>query len=282
MASIFDKQQEGTIKLAITIPLNDVKKAQDEVIEAAVKNANVAGFRQGKAPRKLVEENLDKEKIREEVLKKLLPLFYVESVRQHNLKPIINPKIHVDELEEGKDWKFTAITCEAPSIDLKDYKENIKKLTAAATFDVAKDKIIVPGKEEKKTNFDEIVAALLDSISVTVPTILLDLEVERLLAQTLDEIKSLGLTLESYLQSTGKNIISLKAEYAKKAEGDIKLEFALQKVAEKEHITVEEKEVSEAIQKAKDDKERQSLEGNRYLLASILRQQKTLDFLKNL
>ena len=60
------------------------------------------------------------------------------------------------------------------------------------------------------------------------------------------------------------------------------MEFALQKIATEEGITVEEKEVEEAIQKAKDEKERKHLETNRYLLASILRQQKTLDFLKNL
>jgi hypothetical protein len=56
----------------------------------------------------------------------------------------------------------------------------------------------------------------------------------------------------------------------------------LQKVAQIENITVEEKEIEEAITKAKDENERKSLEGNKYLLASILRQQKTLDFLKSL
>ena len=45
---------------------------------------------------------------------------------------------------------------------------------------------------------------------------------------------------------------------------------------------VEEKEIAEAIQAAKNDEEKKNLESNRYLLASILRQQKTLDFLKNL
>ena len=62
----------------------------------------------------------------------------------------------------------------------------------------------------------------------------------------------------------------------------MKLEFALQKIAEIEKIIIEQKEIDEAIQKAKDDNERKSLEGNRYLLAAILRQQKTLDFLLNL
>ena len=88
--------------------------------------------------------------------------------------------------------------------------------------------------------------------------------------------------MEQYLTSTGKTIEELRKEYETKAENDIKFEFALQKIAEEEKIIVEQKELDEALQKAKDEKERKQLEANLYLLANILRQQKTLDFLKNL
>ncbi|MBI3069684.1 MAG: hypothetical protein HYY87_00060 [Candidatus Levybacteria bacterium] len=89
-------------------------------------------------------------------------------------------------------------------------------------------------------------------------------------------------TLEQYLASTNRTAATLRAEYEKKAENDIKLEFALQKIAEVEKVTVEEKEIEEAIQKVKTEEEKKHLSANRYLLASILRQQKTLDFLKSL
>lgn len=102
------------------------------------------------------------------------------------------------------------------------------------------------------------------------------------MAQVIDDVRKLGLNLDQYLTSTGKTPESLRADYEQKALEDIKFEFALQKVAEEEKITVEEKEIDEAIKKTKDDKERVQMESNKYLLASILRQQKTLDFLKNL
>ena len=41
-------------------------------------------------------------------------------------------------------------------------------------------------------------------------------------------------------------------------------------------------EIEEAIKKATSPEERTHLESNRYLLSSIIRQQKTLDFLKTL
>jgi len=126
------------------------------------------------------------------------------------------------------------------------------------------------------------VKALLDNVTAEIPGILVDNETDRLLSQTLEDVKKLGLTLDQYLSSTGKNPEILRTEYKKKAENDIKLEFALAKIAEVEKVVVEEKEITEAILAAKSDDERKNLEANKYLLASILRQQKTLDFLKNL
>ena len=275
MKSILAKQEDGTIQLTITIPLEKVKKTWKEVMEETAKKAQVPGFRTGKAPKKLVEENIEEEKIREEVLKKLLPESYVEAVKEHNIKPIMNPQIHVQKLADDKDWEFTASTCEAPPVKLNDYKDKIKSITA-------KSKIVIPGKEPEQVKFDDIVKALLENVDVKVPKVLLDQEVDKILAQTLDEIKKLGLTLDQYLGSTGRNPQTLRHEYEQKAENDIKLEFALAKITEEENIVIDEKEVEEAIQKAKDESERKNLEANRYLLASILRQQKTLDFLKNL
>ncbi|MFH1833204.1 MAG: trigger factor [Candidatus Levyibacteriota bacterium] len=275
MISAIEKIEDGTIKLTITVPFLEVKKAREKVIENIAKNTDIKGFRKGKAPKKLVEEKVDEEKVREEILKILLPESYLNAVKEHDLKPIMNPKIQVTSLEKDKDWQFIAFTCELPNIDLGEYKENIGKITA-------KTKIIIPGKEAQKPHFEEIVTALLKSVSVKIPKILLDGEVERLLSQTLDEIKKLGLNLDQYLMSTGKTAETLRAEYEKKAENDLKFEFALQKIADIEKITVSEEEINEAIHKAKDENERKNLEKNRYLLAGILRQQKTLDFLKNL
>lgn len=275
MKSIIEKSQDGTITLTITIPTDLVKTTFDEVLDDISKNASISGFRKGKAPKKLVKDKVDKEKAREEVLNKLLPQGYSKAINEHNIRPIMNPRIHVESLEENKDWKFTAKTCEAPTVDLNGYKDNIQKITA-------KSKIIIPGKEQQPVNLDEIIAELLKSVKVPIPQIITEQEVERLLAQTLDEIKRLGLTLDQYLSSTHKTIEEMQAEFAQKAENDIKLEFALQKIAEEEKITVEEKEIVDTIVKAKDETQRKNLEGNRYLLASIIRQQKTLDFLKNL
>lgn len=275
MKSVLAKQPNGTIQLTISIPWEDYVKTREEVVKATAEKASVPGFRKGKAPKKLVEKQIDEASVQEEVLRKLLPIYYVDAVKEHNLNPIMNPKIHVGKLEEGKAWDFSATTCEMPEVELGDYKDKIKSLTA-------KSKIIVPGKEETPVKFEEIIQTLLESTTVVIPELIIEQEVDRLLAQMLDEIKKLGLTLDQYLASTNRTPDQVRDEYRKKAESDIKLEFVLQKIAEAEKIVVSDLEVKEAIQKSKSPQERESLEHNSYMLANILRQQKTLDFLRNL
>jgi FKBP-type peptidyl-prolyl cis-trans isomerase (trigger factor) len=272
-----ERLEDGTVKVTLTIPLASVKKAREEVVKELATHADLPGFRKGKAPEKLVEEKLNPDTIREEVLKKLLPQVYMESVEEHKLKPIMNPKLHVEKIDDDKDWVVTAMTCEMPDIELGAYKANVQKITA-------KSKIVIPGKEEeaKKPTTEEILKAVLDGAKAKVPGILVEQEADRLISQLLDDIKRLGLNLDQYLASTKRNPQDLRAEYASRAENDIKLEFVLQKIAEEAKIAVDPKEIEEAIEKAKNPEEKESMEANRYLLAGILRQQKTLDFLMNL
>jgi len=272
-----EKQEDGTIKIIITLTQDKIKSTQDAVIDDLAKQINVAGFRKGKAPVEMATSKLNPEQVREEVLKRLLPQAYIDAVQEHKLNPIMNPKMHVEKIEDGKDWIFYALTCEMPVVELGDYKDKVKKLGA-------KSKIIIPGKEEanKKPPLEEIIKALLADVKVQVPQVLAEQESDRLLSQLLNDIKRLGLSLDQYLASTNRKPEDLRAEYLKRAEEDIKLEFVLQKIAEMEKITVDEKEIEEAIQKAKDPTEKENLSANKYVLAGILRQQKTLDSLMNL
>lgn len=276
MKSTLDRKDNGTLVLTISIPWEKIKKTRDEVLEQTAQSAKMPGFRKGKAPKKLVEENVNEDKIREEVLKNILPNAYVQAVEEHNLKPILNPKVNVQKIDEGEDWTFTAETCEMPKVELKDYKKRVKDITA-------KSKIIKPGeKEEKEPDMDAIMKAVGESVEVTIPDILVEQEVDRQLSQMLEEVRRLGLTLDQYLASTQKSPEALREEFAQKARNDMRLEFALQKIAEEEKISVDDKDIESTINAAQNPAEKENLERNKYMLASLLRQQKTLDFLRNL
>lgn len=269
------REKDGTIVLTITIPHAKVEEARKKITDKAIKNVEVSGFRKGTAPKKIAEKNISKEKIKEETLRSLIPDAYAASVKKNNLNPIITPKIHIDQFADGTDIKFKALTAEEPEVKLGSYKDKVKKVTA-------KSKIVVPGKEQKKPTMGEIVEAAMEDIEVNVPKILVDQEVNRLLSQLLDELKRLGMTIEQYLESGKKTAETLRKEYEEKAENDLKLEFALRKIAQSEKITVEEKDIKDALDKVEDPNRKEEIAKNPYLIAGIIRQQKTLDFLANL
>src|SRR5476649_104743 len=95
-----ERQQDGTIKITITLPHDNIKAAQDAVLDDLAKQTNIAGFRKGKAPKEMAVSQLNPENVREEVLKKLLPQAYIEAVQEHKLNPIINPKMHIEKIDE--------------------------------------------------------------------------------------------------------------------------------------------------------------------------------------
>ena len=128
-----EKQQDGTIKLTITLPFATVYKVRDGIIVENTKQVTLPGFRKGKAPDKLAEQQLNPERIRENVLKQLLPQAYSEVIQENNLRPIMNPKIQVEKINEGEDWIFSALTCEMPAIDPGDYKKVVDLISLHGT-----------------------------------------------------------------------------------------------------------------------------------------------------
>ena len=267
-----DRKKDGTIELTVVIPWNLASKAQSEIEEDLVKNIELKGFRKGQAPKHLAKERLNPELVREEVLKKVVGEAYNEAVKKYDLKPIVSPRVHIETFADGTDIIFVAETSEEPTVDLKNYKEEVKGINA-------KSKIIIPGKEETKASIDDIMVQILKVAEVRVSEVLIENEVSRLLSQLLDELKKLGLTLDQYLESRKLDPEQLRNEYKKKAEQDLKIEFILRKIADEEKITVEKEDIENALNSIENPKEKEEVMKNPYLVASIIRQQKTINFL---
>ena len=273
MTSTKTARADGTIELTITIPWTDVGKTYEEVVAEMVKHAELPGFRVGQAPRAMVEKSLDKTKVYEEALKTLIPNAYNEAVKAQDVKPIVNPKIELLDATENKDWIFKALTCERPNLTLKDYKPEIAAL---------KNKILKPGEETKKPTIDELLMTLYNNVTITLPALLVEHEVNRLLSELIDQTKKLGLTVEQYLASTQRTGDTIKKEYEEQAKRTLTLEFALESIADAEGVLVSDDDIDAVIKTGKTDEEKEALKNQRYYLASVLRRQKTLDFLSSL
>lgn len=283
MTSTIDRTPDGSISLTITIPWADVSATTEKVIVEMVQKAELPGFRIGHAPREMVEKNLDKTKVYEEALKTLIPSAYNDAITQQKVKPIVNPKIELKDATENKDWVFVAHTCEKPAVTVGDYKKAIGELKASKGKKIWKPGDNTEEKEkDTKPTLDELLMALYNSVKATLPPLLIEHEVNRLLSELIDQTKKLGLTVEQYLGSTQRTSESIKKEYEEQARRTLTLEFALEEIADGEGILVSDDDIDTVIKTGKTDEEKKTLENQRYYLASVLRRQKTLDFLASI
>ncbi len=284
MISALNKLPDGTIEVTINIPWKRVLGAYQKKLEQLAKVVDVKGFRKGKAPIKMVEKQLNKATVYQEILKEIIPDLYLEAVKEHKIKPIVNPQISVVSLEEKKDWQIKAVTCEIPEIKLGKYKEEIKKTLSS-------DKIWVPGKDKEKQTqesetkkLDKIFKTLIESIKFEVPEILIQEEANKMLSKLIDQTNQLGLTLEQYLASSGKTADQVKKEYQNQAEQTIKLELILSKIADEEKVKVTDDQVEKMIKSIPEKETQESFknEAQKAYIRQILRKRQVIDNLSKL
>lgn len=283
---ILNKLKNGTFDLVIKVNQKEIADAQKKIIEENKKNLEVKGFRKGMAPDSKVKEEIGADKLKELILNSILPVNYQEAVKKFNLHPIVSPKIDLLFIKDGEDWEIKLISCEGPEISLGQYKEEIKSKLSANKIWTPDDGSQKPDEktqnEEKEKRIEKILGFLMENIKFEISGLLTEEEVNRKLSELLEQTRKLGLTIDQYLSSTKKTVEDLRKEFSDTAERNLKMEFLLGKIADEENITVNPSEVDEAISRTKDEKEKEAMTNNKYLIAIFIRQQKALDFLASL
>jgi len=281
------KLPKRTTEVLLKIPKTDIEKEREAAFNALQKELSVEGFRKGKVPKQIAEKHLSKDVIYQELLKSILSRIYDEVVKKENLQPVISPKIELTKAKEGEDWEVKISLAEKPTVELGSYKEAIKKMKA----EEKKGDIWVPGKNEEKKEEDSekkqkqlnmLLTTLLKEVKCDISDLLVDEELDRRLTQLVDDVRKIGLTVENYLKSKNLTIDDLKNRYKKEIEDTYKLEFVLMEVADKENVKVEKTELDKLFANIASEAEKKAAQENAYYYASILRKQKTLDFLLGL
>ena len=293
-------QPNKTFSLKLIIPKKEVAKAYDQVLEEAVKNTTVKGFRKGKAPKKIVEEQVDKERLSEQMTQRLITTHYLQAIKQHQLRPIIAPKISVISMKQNEDWVITATACEAPEVKLGEWEKILKDARTASkiwtpdskqtssevSFAELRQAAQKTGEkpESKQDKLSKIFDILLKEAVVGLAKALIDDERDRLLSNLLHQVNKLGMTVEQYLNSQHLSADQVRKQYQQLAERTLKLEFILAKIAEQKQIKVSAQEVDQAIQATpnKTEKEKLQTSDQKAYIASTLQKQKTIDYLLSL
>ena len=107
--------------LKIEVDPPDVQKKMGEITSQYTKQAKLPGFRQGKAPRSVVEKKFLKE-IHEEVTRQVLSDACRDAIKDRNLRVLSLSEIEDVEWGDDKSLKFRATLVLQPEFDVPDYK----------------------------------------------------------------------------------------------------------------------------------------------------------------
>ena len=119
---------------------------------------------------------------------------------------------------------------------LAEYKEDIK-----AKLQKNKD------DEADKAFESKLLDALVDKLEVTLPEVMTDMEAENMLRDYDMNLRQNGLDLKTYMQYTGQTLDQIREQFKPRAEKQVKVRLALEKIAEKEGLEVSDEEIAEEL-----------------------------------
>lgn len=158
-------------RLNIEVPLEKVAKAFQRIYQEFQKQATVKGFRKGKAPLDKIK-GIYKDEARSNVLQDLVQEHFFQAIDQHNLKPIHQPRLKIQELDEAKAFSFSADFEIHPEITLKNYENlSVKK----EKLDVS-EKVIQETLEKMQAQQAELVPVFEDRPAQNGDVVVIDFE----------------------------------------------------------------------------------------------------------
>lgn len=114
------KLDNAVVELEIEVPVEKVEQEYKAVFNKIQKNAKVDGFRQGKAPRQIVETKY-KEYADGEVAESLARTSVIEAMEKASIAPITEPKFHYAGVSRDEAFKFKAFFEVMPTVELGNY-----------------------------------------------------------------------------------------------------------------------------------------------------------------
>lgn len=124
MATVIKNKKTGyTHALVIEASQEEIEAGLNEAFKRLVKTAKVSGFRQGKIPRKVFEQNYGKEIISQEGIPTIINDAYSAAVQELDIHVVDYPRdVKVDEYKDAEKLQFSCEVDVEPEVKLGKYK----------------------------------------------------------------------------------------------------------------------------------------------------------------
>ena len=113
----------SSISVRVELPPEKLDSAIAEAVRHLSQRTKIHGFRPGKAPRAVVERVVGSEALLEEAMDHLVQRAYRDALVEHQILPLAQADVKVEQGEEGKPVIFTATVAVRPDVQLGDYRD---------------------------------------------------------------------------------------------------------------------------------------------------------------
>jgi trigger factor len=194
--STIESLEGNKVKLVVEIDEVEFDRNIDDAFRKIAKQVRIPGFRQGKAPRKLLEAQIGLDAARAQALQDSIPEYLAQAVRTHHVDLIATPDVKVTQGEEAGPIAFDA-TCEVrPEITVPGYEGLRVELPSMSVADSEVDEAVDAERKRhgKLVDVDRAIAKG-DNVSLD-------------LTGTRDGAPLPGLNVEDWMYEVGKAWVS--------------------------------------------------------------------------
>ncbi|MBN1193464.1 MAG: trigger factor [Coriobacteriia bacterium] len=119
MQSSVERVEGDRAKITVTVPAADVDAAIAAAYAAIGAKLRIPGFRQGKAPRPIIDTHVGREAVLAEAQEDIVSDSYGRALSEEDVRTIGQPDVgELDAIEPGKDYTFTAEVTLRPELSL--------------------------------------------------------------------------------------------------------------------------------------------------------------------
>ena len=140
----YEKTGPCTGKLSITIPATKVDEVFKRLYQKVARDAQVPGFRPGKAPRQILEARYG-DQVRNDALEALVSESLFSALKEKDVPAVGRPSLAPGKLERGTDFSYTAAVDLQPEVKIETYEglevPNFTGTVADAEVDIELEKI---------------------------------------------------------------------------------------------------------------------------------------------
>jgi len=111
-----------------------------------------------------------------------------------------------------------------------------------------KSKLVETAESQADSSFEnDIMTAIIEKVDAPIPNCMYEQRIDSLMRSFEQQLRAQGMDLKLYFQYTGMDMDSFRETYRDRAEKEVKLRLALEKIAELENIEVSDEEINSSL-----------------------------------